>query len=461
MPKTLGIIAEYDPFHKGHAYCLEEAKRQSGADRSVCIMSGPFVQRGEPSLFNKYLRAEAAVRNGIDLVLELPFVYAATGAENFARGGVRALAGIGICDAIAFGSERAVESPGTVISDLKEIAQLFAFETKEFSEKTQLFMKQGLSYPAARQEALRGVLGEERAALVQHPNDILDIEYLRQIVLLEAERSSKAMMCFRPAYMAAGGGRSPEDIELYAIPRIGSGPDTVNEKGGFAGASAIRSLLRVGRIGRGFAFTTDRSADVFKNGIIEEIPTVSAWECKSNPLYEYNLAATPQRGHIMVFPDDLYDALCYSLIAMHVGEPEEIYSASEGLENRLLTAAGRAENFRDLVQAVKSKRYTETRIRRFFLHTALRLSKAEMEEALSERICVRVLAFNAQGAEMLREIHGIGPEVYVYQNLRQEQDELDRSRMMISLGIRADKLYHMLGFRTLTGFRYSPEPVRV
>ncbi|MDR1815363.1 MAG: nucleotidyltransferase family protein [Clostridiales Family XIII bacterium] len=461
MAKTLGIIAEYDPFHKGHAYCLEEAKRVSGADRTVCVMSGPFVQRGEPALLDKYVRAEAAVRNGIDLVLELPFVYAATGAENFAHGGVRVLAGLGVCDALAFGSERAAESPETAVADLREVAQTLAFEPKSFSEATQRFMKEGMSYPAARQAALLQEFGEERAQLVQRPNDILAIEYLRQLILLEAEHTSRGIACFRPAYMAAEAGKRPEDIALYAIPRYGSGPNGLDEKSGFAGASAIRALLRVGRFGRAMAFTPDKTADVIKDAFIEAIPEVSAWDIKSIPTYEFNFNASRHRGAVMVYPDDLFDALRYALLTMDIEEAANVYSAAEGLENRLIEAAGRAGTFAELVQLVKTKRYTETRIRRLFLHTAMRLSKQEMDVALAERLCARVLAFNDAGAEILREVHALTPETYVFQNLRQEQDELERSRGTISLGIRADKLYHMLGRRALTGFRYSPEPIKI
>ena len=463
MPKTLGIIAEYDPFHRGHEYCLSEARQKSDAERVVCVMSGAFVQRGEPALFDKYVRAEAAVKNGVDLVLELPFCYAATGAENFSRGGVRVLTGLGICDAIAFGSERAAEVGDAAVSELLHVAELLAFETKSFSEKTKAHIKTGISFPAARQIALAEELGQETAALMRRPNDILAVEYLRQLTLLKAERASKNTICFRPSYLAFPTEKSPENLEIIAIPRFGAEPGGINVEQGIAGAGAIRALIRSGRIGKAFAFVPDRTKDVLASAIIDCFSSISAWGLKTDPNYEFNFSQTKGRGAALIYPEDLFQVLELSALTLDPIEAGDIYTAVEGLEHRLLDAAGRAANFTELIDMIKSKRYTETRILRFVLHTALRLMKAEMKEALSERICVRVLAFNQTGAEILREIHEMQAQsdIYVFQNLRVEQEELSSSRTLVALGVRADKLYHMLGHGSLEGFRYSPEPVRL
>ena len=146
--KTLGIIAEYNPFHKGHAYMIEEAKKKSGAERVIAVMSGSFVQRGEPAAFDKWTRAQAALLNGVDMVLELPVLFAASSAETFARGGVRVLHESGLVDTLCFGSESGD------LTAMQEAAKLMDNETEEFQRLLKEFLDEGLSYPAARAKAL-------------------------------------------------------------------------------------------------------------------------------------------------------------------------------------------------------------------------------------------------------------------------------------------------------------------
>ncbi|MDR3365014.1 MAG: nucleotidyltransferase family protein [Clostridiales Family XIII bacterium] len=456
MAKTLGIITEYDPYHKGHAYFLDEAKRLSGADRIVAVMSGSFMQRGEPALFDKYLRAEAAVRNGVDLVIELPFAYGATGPENFAHGGIRLLSSIGVVNAIAFGSESARIEP------MKELAGALAFENAALSRQIAEGLATGVSYPAARHEAVAAEIGGEAAELLVKPNDILAVEYLKQLYLIEAETGKRGLICFHPGVAAKG---EPLLEEIYAVERKGPGPNGSDQELRFAGAGAIRALLREGRLGEAFSYMPAQTAELIQNRIHEYQPDISVWEMRT----EHDLRIeTGLRWHTsalgMVFPEALFDPFQFALLSIGPRASSAIYTAAEGVENRLFEAAMRAKNYYELVALVKSKRFTESRIRRLVLHTALRLSKADMKRAMSERICGRILAFNDTGAEILRdarEADAPARGAVLYQNLRVQEDELSKSPALIELSVRADKLYHMMVEGNLIGYRYSPEPVRV
>ena len=456
MPKTLGIIAEYDPFHNGHAYCLTEAKRLSGCDRVVAVMSGPFVQRGDPAQFDKYLRAEAAVRNGIDLVLELPFAYSSTGTENFARGGVRLLTGLHLIDAIAFGSESADLAP------MKALARELAFEKTELSEQIRSGMQEGMSYPAARHLAIKEVFGEEMAALIEKPNDILAIEYLKQIIRLETETMGTRLICFHPF----GPIDDPSGMEVFPVLRNGPGPmeGPKPQAAGtvpISGAGGIRQMLREGQFGRAFSYMPVETANMIRNLIHQSLPYISVWDMRADPDFEVDLSRMRNTVGGMILPEALVSLFQHSLITMDQKSTADIYSVSEGIENKFYEAAFRSKYHDELVAHIKSKRYTETHVRRLILHTALHVTKQEIEKALTERICARVLAFSNTGAEILRELKEKAPSVVLYQNMRLQEDDLAKSATLLSLSMRADMIYYMIQHGSLSGFRYSPEPVRI
>ena len=178
--KIAGIIAEYNPFHSGHAYHIAETKRRSGAEGVICVMSGPFVQRGEPALLDKYVRAEQAVRGGADLVLELPPEYATASAEGFARGGIALLSACGCVNCLSFGAET------DDLAGLSEAARLLA-EDEALTLAAKGYMKEGASYAKAF-----GRVMEERdpalAELIRQPNNMLAVEYLKA---LRAQQSGK------------------------------------------------------------------------------------------------------------------------------------------------------------------------------------------------------------------------------------------------------------------------------
>ncbi|MBD3879482.1 MAG: nucleotidyltransferase family protein [Quinella sp. 1Q5] len=204
---AVGIIAEYNPFHAGHAHQIAQIKKVSGAE-VVAVMSGSFTQRGEPAILDKWTRARLAVLGGVDLVLELPFVSAVRSAQDFARGGVRLLESLGVIDTLAFGAELAD------LSTLQRAAATFA--EKSFAEELRRLMSQGTSYAAAVTKILSGVTRLDEK-LLRQPNTILAIEYLRAL---------------------------PEKISPLIIERVGAAYDDLTLHEEFSSASAIRAAVR-------------------------------------------------------------------------------------------------------------------------------------------------------------------------------------------------------------------------
>ncbi len=212
--KTAAVVAEYNPFHKGHEYQLEMT-RHAGATHIVAVMSGNFVQRGEAAVFDKFLRASAAVKCGADLVVELPLPWAMSGAQTFARGAVSIADSLGCVDMLSFGCECGKADM------LAEVAD--ALYSPEFEERINAVLPECVSYAVARQRAVGDMLGSEYAALLESPNNILAVEYIAAKKLFN----------------------SP--FELNAVSRMGDGYNDEKYSGNsFASATAIRELIRNG-----------------------------------------------------------------------------------------------------------------------------------------------------------------------------------------------------------------------
>ena len=214
MQKVAGIVAEYNPFHRGHAYHIAETRRLLGADCAVvCVMSGDFVQRGDVAVFDKFARAEMAVRGGADLVFELPLRWSLSSAEGFAHGAVRLLESTGVVTHLSFGSETGELAPlQNAASGLRDPA---------LDDLLREELKRGLSFPAARQRALERLIGED-AAVLSNPNDLLAVEYLRAIHDLGAA------------------------LEPVAVRRVGALHDQAGESD-YPSGSALRERLKAGQ----------------------------------------------------------------------------------------------------------------------------------------------------------------------------------------------------------------------
>ena len=182
MGKVLGIIAEYNPFHNGHLYHLEQSKKMTSSNYTVAIMSGNFTQRGSTSLIDKWSKAEIAIQCGVDLVIELPVLYAISSAENFAEGAIKTLDSLKVVDYISFGAET------SDIDLLDKFAEVLYTEPKEYKTLLSHELKKGLSFPKARENALMMYLNDIRkyANVLSSPNNILGIEYLKAMKKLKS-----------------------------------------------------------------------------------------------------------------------------------------------------------------------------------------------------------------------------------------------------------------------------------
>ena len=346
--KTLGIVTEYNPFHKGHVYMIEEAKKKAGADRVVVVMSGSFVQRGEPAIFDKWTRTEAALKNGVDMVLELPVLFAASNAETFARAGVRTLEETGIVDVLCFGSESGD------LHSMQEAARLMENETEEFQKLLKEQLDEGLSYPAARAKALETV-SQINSEILSQPNHILGLEYLKAL-----ERYNCTM-------------------EPMTIKREGdyNSPSLTD---GFASAAAIRKAL-----------AEDRSTEAMTQ-LPENVHDV------------YNKALS--LGTAPVFWDELAPALHYKLRMSSADEIKEVAEVVEGLENRILHSIDSCYDMKDVVDYIKTKRYTRTKIQRILLHILLDIKEREVSYFMNlpKMPYIRVLGFQKDNSGILADL---------------------------------------------------------
>lgn len=358
-----GIVAEYNPFHNGHAYHLE-ATRAAGATHVVAVMSGNFVQRGEPAVMPKHLRANAAVACGIDLVLELPLPYAMATAERFAFGAVRTLGALGCVNLLSFGSECAE------LALLHRAAEAVA--SPYVRDYTLHLLEEGGTYAAARQQAVERLYGAPVAALLSSPNDTLAVEYLRQIAAagLEIEpfavrREGAAHDADAPAPMTASD-TVPNDASLADAVCAPSHPV------GIASASHLRTLLETHPI------------DVLAPYVPEP----------ANKLYHTASAAGLMPSHTA----RLEPAVLAALRAAPRDRFATLPDLSEGLENRLYDAIRETTSLDELLSQIKTKRYPLARIRRLVWNAFLGVPGDLMHRSPPY---LRVLAMNKRGMELL------------------------------------------------------------
>ena len=340
--KTVGIIAEYNPFHTGHAWQIAELRRVFGGDTAVvCAMSGNYVQRGDFAVVRKHTRAEAAVRGGADLVLELPLPWATASAETFARGGVEVLAGTGVVETLAFGSECADTERLVRVADCL-LAEDFAMALRQELVK-------GDSFASARMRAVERFCGAD-AAVLESPNDILGVEYCK-------------------ALRQRGGG-----IEPLALPRVGAAHDGAAADG-FASASEVRARLLRGEDAGAYL-----TSDMLR-------------------VYESERAA----GRAPVCMAAAERAVLEKLRAMREEDFAAYDGGGEGLYRRFYDASRTAVSVEELLRAAKTKRYAHARLRRLLLAAYLGVEPAERTKKVPY---LRVLAMNDKGKHLLHEMRG-------------------------------------------------------
>lgn len=387
--KVLGIIAEYNPFHNGHLYHLKKSIEMSEADYRVCIMSGNFTQRGEPAMVNKWTRSQIAVANGIDLVLELPFVFACNNAEYFAKGSVDILNRLGCVTHLSFGSEAGD------IRQLSEAAFHLAVESPMLQDYIKEFLRLGLSFPKARYEAIKKYAGEPCSDVLKEANNILAVEYLKQLK------------------------RTGSEMIPLTIKRFGTGYHDKTTVDSIASASAIRERTK----GSG----TLRDS-------IDYMP-LSTFEI----LKEFNPDS-------FLSLQEFYQLIMYRVLASDKQSLNSVLSATEGLENRVVSAAESSTSLDSLIKGIKSKRYTVTRIQRLLCHILMGLRKADMDEIVEEDLnYARVLAFNKKGAQLIKIIKkNESNRIPILTNINRELPKTSKLQQLLAYDIAASNIYNLV-----------------
>ena len=345
-----GIITEYNPFHNGHLYHLNTAKKNTNCDGIVCIMSGNFVQRGEPAIIDKWKRTEMALLNGVDLVIELPTFYAVSSAEFFAKGAIKILNSTGVINNIFFGSECGD------INLLYKIAKLLTNEPEDFKLKVKENLKLGITYAKAREKALVDILQDDSLnEVLSNSNNILGIEYIKAIIDNESN--------IIPLTMKREGARY-NDKDLNSI---------------FSSATSIReNIKKESNLNSLKSYMPPESLDILSKLLSNDYP--------------------------FVFEEGMYNFIKYRLLTNCINF-NNIFEVKEGIDNKFLKEVYHSTSYEDLIFRVKSKRYTYTKISRLLSQLFFALDNYHFEELMKdENLYIRVLGFNDTGRLILKEI---------------------------------------------------------
>lgn len=335
-----GIVAEFNPFHNGHRYIVDQLKKQ-GQNSVVAVMSGSFVQRGECACASPCERAEMALKNGVDLVLSLPVPYATASAERFAQAGVDILLATGVVDALGFGSEC---GDSTLITECAG-----ALLNPDIDNYISGYMGEGVSFPEARQKALADLCGERISSVVASPNDILGVEYTKAIL------------------------RSGADVKIEPVRRIGVNHDSAEVSGNICSASALREMLK-------------------QSEQVESFLPPETYSILSGLIENGKAPADFKRVEA---------AVLYKLRTMSADAFLELPDVSEGLEHRIYSAVRTSASLNELLEKIKTKRYTHSRLRRIILCAFLGINRCDVSLPVPY---IRVLGFNKNGAELLKKM---------------------------------------------------------
>ncbi|HIU87577.1 MAG TPA: nucleotidyltransferase family protein [Candidatus Avilachnospira avistercoris] len=460
--KTAAIICELNPAHNGHKYIFDEVKRRSGADYVIALMSGSYVQRGEPALIDKYLRTKMALKLGADLVLELPSPFSFQSAREFAMAGVRLAEATDIIDVLGFGAEFPLSAPEAqdmsetycgesssacdkenalpmapkdgydslhddssnekcltayFSEKLKTAAEILLTEPEEFKTALRAALKEGLSYPKASELALKAC-GIEEASLISSPNNILAREYLRALLITKKKKNNFKI----PSISTFGSNvdnslkNISDDLEAYEAKYFGN-LSTTDEALNKRGHKSINALI-IPRIGDGyneerpkdgrFASATALRKLLLSGASFSEIapyiPTELYDEYKK--LCDANIP--------LITPDDMSFLLNYRLqVLKNFSMPQTRMENSDGIFDiprelyaRIMDTAGLIMSYSERIELLKAKSYTYTRLSRALLNLALSVSESEVKAKKDAGYAeyIRILGFKKDSAELLSEL---------------------------------------------------------
>lgn len=425
--KVLGLIVEYNPFHNGHLYHLKKSKELTNCDYTIGVMSGNFVQRGEPSLINKFDKAKIAIDNGVDLILELPTIYSTATAELFARGSVRLLDSLNIVDSISFGSES-----GNV-NLLNKIALVLNKSPKMYNDNLKFYLKEGLSFPSARSKSLykyfdkyslkynldKSDLNDLHTTL-NSSNNILGIEYLKELNKLNSK------------------------IKPYSISRIQNAYNSKEIKSTIASATAIRTsinkLLSIEKL-------NSEEAINLKSLIKSTLPT-ETYNFINNKL---------SSKHNFLFLNDLFNHIKIILNRFNSSDTKALkiyFDIIEGLENKIINEINHSNDIYEFLNSIKSKRYTFTKLQRILIHILINIDRAIYNYEQRD-FYYRVLGFNNKGREILRKLKKTSNSKIIT-NIKNYNYENDYMNKILDIDIRATNIYNTLSNNTTFDYNYIP-----
>jgi predicted nucleotidyltransferase len=398
----LGLIVEYNPFHNGHLYHLQKSKEITNSDYTVAVMSGNFLQRGEPALFDKYTRAKMAVKNGVDLVIELPTLFASQSAEIFAYGAINILNSLNCINSICFGSEEGD------VNILKIISNILANEPLEFKTSLKNYLDEGNLYPNARSLALFDYISKNNLVdiskeklfdVLNSSNNILGIEYIKSLIKLDS------------------------NITPYTITRIASDYNSTKISSNICSATAIRKAL-------------SKNNDI---SLIKNVVSKFTYDIIDEKIFsEFN----------PVFDENYFEILS-NIILRDSDKLNTYFEVNEGIENKIYQNVFNATSLNDLATKVKSKRYTHTKIKRTLNNILLGISKEDMLKVKNIKTMpyIRILAFNDKGRKIIKTIKNNSQINIInkFSNVSFIDDEI--SKIMINYDIKSTNLYNAIYFK--------------
>ncbi|WP_243386712.1 nucleotidyltransferase [Bacillus kexueae] len=348
--KATGLVVEYNPFHNGHYYHLQMAKEKTKADCIIAVMSGYFLQRGEPALVSKWARAKMALESGVDLIVELPYAFSTQSAEYFAKGSIAILDALR-CQSVCFGSEQGDIEP------FKRTLDLLTKKKEEYNVALKYALDKGHSYPKAKSIAFHTIIGPEDFVVdLSQPNNILGFQYLNAIHTLGSKMSAETIK-------RIGGGYHDETLHQSSI----------------SSATSIRKALF-------------EHQDL--SSLLESIP---------KPTYHHLNDYFESHQHFHRW-ESYFPLLKYAILTKTKSELANIYEVEEGLEHRLKSKIKSSESFHSFLHAVKTKRYTRTRLQRVCVHILTNTTKEQMDNLPNQAPYIRLLGMNRKGQQYLKKV---------------------------------------------------------
>ncbi len=408
----LGLIVEYNPFHNGHLYHLKKSLEVTNATHTVAIMSGYFLQRGEPALFDKYTRAEIAVKNGVDLVIELPTLFACQSAEIFAHGAVATLNSLNCIDSICFGSEEGD------IDILFTIAKILVDEPLEFKTYLKYYLKEGLLFPVARSKALFDYINKYNTInisqdrlqnILNSSNNILGLEYIKSLLKLNS------------------------NIRPFTITRVKSEYNSEAIESEICSATAIRKNLK------------DLNDVSFASSVV--------------PSATFNMLENKIQNNFNPMFDDIFFDTLRSTIVRDFKSLDKYFDVNEGIENKIYQNVFNYNSLQDLQLSIKSKRYTLTKVKRTLNNILLGITKDDMNKVknIDNAPYVRILAFNDKGREIIKCIKNNSDINIInkFSNISHSDDN-DVFNTLIDYDIKASNIYNLMYYKNNTHLLKGP-----